>query len=90
MTLAVPAEPAGVVHVIDVVDTTVTFVQVAPPTVTVVPAAKFVPAIVMTVPPPSAPDAGLTADTVGTGSEPILRPAVVPTKTEDPLLAMPP
>ena len=60
-----PAEPAGVVHVIRVADATVTFVQAAPPTVTVAPAAKFVPVNVIAVPPVVEPDVGLTDVTVG-------------------------
>ncbi|CAB4564832.1 unannotated protein [freshwater metagenome] len=63
-----PAEPAGVVQVIDVADTTFTFVHAAPPTVTVAPAAKPVPVIVIDVPPAVEPEAGDTADTVATGA----------------------
>jgi hypothetical protein len=64
-TLAVPAVLAGVVHVIDVGDTTTTLVHAAPPTVTVAPLAKLVPVIVIAVPPAADPDDGLTAVTVG-------------------------
>jgi hypothetical protein len=63
--LAVPAVPGGVVHVIDVAETTVTLVQAEPPTVTVAPLTKFVPVIVIAVPPAVEPDVGLTEVTVG-------------------------
>jgi hypothetical protein len=66
-TLAVPAVPAGVVHVIDVADTTTTFVHAAPPTFTVAPPTKFVPVIVIAVPPVVEPDVGLTEVIVGAG-----------------------
>ena len=64
-TLAVPAEPDGVEHVIDVGDATFTPVHADPPTATVAPAAKFVPVIVIAVPPAVEPDAGTTPVTVG-------------------------
>jgi hypothetical protein len=63
-----PAVPAGVVQVIDVADTTFTLVQAAPPTVTVAPAKKFEPVIVIEVPPavvPEVPDTLDTLDTLG-------------------------
>ena len=60
-----PAVPAGVVQVIDVADTTVTLVQAAPPTVTVAPDKKFVPVIVIEVPPAVVPDVPATLDTLG-------------------------
>jgi hypothetical protein len=60
-----PAVPAGVVQVIDVADTTVTLVQAAPPTVTVAPDKKFVPVIVIEVPPAVVPDVPDTLDTLG-------------------------
>ena len=63
--LAVPAVPGGVVHVIDVAETTVTLVQAEPPTVTVAPLTKFVPVIVIAVPPAVEPDVGFTDVTVG-------------------------
>ena len=66
-TLAVPAEPAGVVHVIDVAETTLTLVHAEPPTVTVEPLPKFVPVIVIDVPPAVEPDVGDTAVTAGGG-----------------------
>ena len=64
-TLAVPAVPAGVVHVIDVAEATVTPVHAEPPTVTPVAPVKLVPVIVIDVPPAAAPDDGDTPDTVG-------------------------
>jgi hypothetical protein len=53
------------VQVIDVDDTRVTFVHAAPPTVTVGPVKKFVPVIVIDVPPAAVPDVPETLDTVG-------------------------
>ena len=49
----------------DVADTTVTFVHTEPPTVTVELFTKFVPVIVMVVPPAVLPVTGLTDETVG-------------------------
>ena len=65
--LAVPAVPVGVVQVIDVAETTTTFVHAALPTVTVEALPRFVPVIVIAVPPAVEPDVGDTADTVGGG-----------------------
>ena len=64
-TFCAPAVPAGVVHVIDVADTTVTLVHAAPPTVTDAPDKKFVPVIVIDVPPAAVPDVPETLVTVG-------------------------
>ena len=52
-------------HVIEVAETTLTFVQAEPPTVTVEPLAKFVPVIAIAVPPADEPEVGDTAVTVG-------------------------
>ena len=52
-------------HVIDVAETTLTLVHAEPPTVTVEPFAKFVPVIVINVPPADEPEVGDTAVTVG-------------------------
>lgn len=60
-----PAVPAGVVHVIDVDETTTTLVQDAPPTLTVAPVKKFVPVIVTDVPPISDPEFPEMLETVG-------------------------
>jgi hypothetical protein len=60
-----PALPAGVVQVIDVDDTRVSLVHGAPPTVTVAPDKKFVPVIVIGVPPAAVPDVPETLDTLG-------------------------
>ncbi len=68
MTDAVPAEPAGVVAVIDVALTTVTDVAATSPTVTDVAPVNAVPVIVIEVPPVSGPLAGETPVTVGTGA----------------------
>ena len=65
-TLAVPALPAGVMQVIDVVDVTEGDVQVLPAIVTVVaPATKLVPLIRTLVPPAVEPLLGVMAVTVG-------------------------
>jgi hypothetical protein len=65
VTVTAPAVPAGVVAVIDVALTTVTFVAAVLPNVTVAPLAKFVPVIVTDVPPEASPLFGLTLVTVG-------------------------
>ena len=64
-TLAVPADPAGVVAVIDVAPTTVTLVAAAPPMVTLVAGVKLVPVMVTDWPPAVRPVDGLIALTVG-------------------------
>ena len=64
-TVTAPALCAGVVSVIEVALTTITFVAATPPTVTVAPAVKSVPVSVTAVPPAAGPDAGLTVVTVG-------------------------
>ena len=65
VTVTAPALPAGVVAVIVVLFTTLTFVAAVPPNVTVAPEAKFVPVIVTAVPPPVDPVFGATLLTVG-------------------------
>ncbi len=76
-TLAVPALPAGVVQVIEVLELTDGEVHVLPPIVTVVaPVTKFVPVMVMVVPPAVEPLLGDTAVAVG-GSNEILSPPCV-------------
>jgi hypothetical protein len=65
VTVTAPDVPAGVVAVIVVPLTTVTFVAAAEPNVTVAPEAKFVPVIVTAVPPAVGPLLGLTLVTVG-------------------------
>jgi hypothetical protein len=65
VTVTAPASPAGVVAVIVVLFTTVTPVAAVPPTVTVAPAVKFVPVIVIVVPPAVVPLLGDTPVTVG-------------------------
>ena len=67
MTSKVPAACAGVVALICVLLMTLTPVAAAPPTVTVAVASKFVPVIVIAVPPAVGPDVGLTPVTVGAG-----------------------
>ena len=65
-TLAVPALPAGVVQVIEVLELTDGEVHVLPPIVTVVaPVTKFVPVMVMDAPPAVGPLEGETEVTVG-------------------------
>lgn len=68
-TSCAPALPAGVVQVIEVADTTITFVHAAPPTVTVAPARKFDPVIVIDVPPALVPELTETLDTVGAAAK---------------------
>jgi hypothetical protein len=65
VTITVPAVPAGVVAVIDVLFTTTTLVAAALPNVTVAPVAKLVPVMVTAVPPARAPPLGDTLVTVG-------------------------
>ena len=67
-TSLLPALPSVVVAVIDVSSTTVTFVAAALPIITVVPLKKFVPFIVIVVPPSVGPDIGDILSTVGAGS----------------------
>ena len=65
VTFTAPAEPAGVVAVICVLLTTVTFVAALLPKLTVAGATKFAPAIVTPVPPASGPEFGVTLPIVG-------------------------
>ena len=65
VTVTTPALPAGVVAVMLVLFTTITFVAAAEPNVTVAPEAKFVPVIVTAVPPATGPLLGDTLLTVG-------------------------
>jgi hypothetical protein len=65
VTVVEPALPAGVVAVMVVLLTTVTFVAAVEPKVTVAPVAKFVPVMVTAVPPEVDPVLGLTPLTVG-------------------------
>ena len=67
-TLAVPALPGGVVAVIVVELTTMTFVAAAPPMVTAVAPVRLVPVIVTLVPPSVGPVAGEMPVTVGAGT----------------------
>lgn len=79
-TLAVPALPAGVVAVMDVLLATVTFVAVTPPNLTLVAPVKFVPVTVTLAPPANGPLEGLTDVTVGKSPnvKPLARVAVPP------------
>ena len=81
-TSCAPALPAGVVHVIEVADTKVTLVHAAPPTVTVAPARKLVPVIVIAVPPALVPELPETLDTVGAAASGV-------TLTDDEALEVP-
>ena len=67
-TSKVPPACAGVVAVISVALTTLTPVAAVPPTLTVAVASKFVPMIVIAVPPVVDPEVGLTPVTVGGGA----------------------
>ena len=60
-----PAVPVGVTAVIDVSLTTTTLVAGLTPTVTLLASVKFVPVIVMAVPPVMSPTFGLTEEIVG-------------------------
>ncbi len=64
-TLCAPAVPAGVSAVIDVDETTTTFVAATAPTFTFVASVKFVPVIVISVAPVMGPELGLTLEIVG-------------------------
>ena len=68
-TLFAPALPAGVSTVMVVVEVMFESVTATPPTVTLVmPATKFVPVIVIDVPPRVEPLVGLTDVIVGAGT----------------------
>ncbi len=68
-TCFAPAVPAGVTAVMVVVEVTFSAVAATPPTVTlVVPATKFVPVIVIDVPPIVEPLVGLTDVILGAGT----------------------
>ena len=60
-----PAVPAGVTAVMEVLDTTTTLVAVTPPTVTLLAPVKFVPVIVIAVPPRVVPEIGEILAIVG-------------------------
>ena len=64
-TLLVPAVPAGVTAVTLVAETTTTLVAATPPTVTLLAPVRFVPVIVIDVPPRGEPLVGVTAVIVG-------------------------
>ena len=67
-TLFAPAVPAGVTAVTLVEDHTTTLVTATPPTVTLVAPVRFVPVIVIDVPPRVEPLVGLTDVRVGAGT----------------------
>ena len=64
-TLFAPAVPAGVSAVTLVAETTTTLVAATPPTVTLLAPVRFVPVIVIDVPPRVEPLVGLTDVIVG-------------------------
>ena len=64
-TLLAPTVPAGVLAVIEVALTTTTLVAEAPPIFTLVAPVKFVPVMVIVVPPVVGPDVGVTLLIVG-------------------------
>ena len=66
-TLFEPAVPAGVTADMEVELATIKLVASTPSTVTAVAPVKFVPVMVIVVPPPTEPDTGLTAKIVGAG-----------------------
>ena len=63
-----PAAPLGVVALIEVVENTDTDVAATPLMVTLVAPVKFVPPIVICVPPAVGPEDGVTAVMVGAGA----------------------
>ena len=65
-TLFAPALPAGVTAVMLVEETTFTLVAATPSTVTLLAPVKFVPVMVIAVPPRVVPEDGLTLEMVGT------------------------
>ena len=67
-TLFAPAVPAGVTAVMVVVEVTLSAVAATPPTVTLVVPVRFVPVIVIDVPPRVEPLVGVTAVIVGAGA----------------------
>ena len=67
-TLFAPALPAGVTAVMLVDETTITLVAATPPNVTLLASVKFVPVIVIAVPPRVVPEDGLTPEIVGVGT----------------------
>ena len=66
-TLFEPAVPAGVIADMEVELATIKLVASTPPTDTNVAPVKFVPVMVIVVPPPTDPDTGLTEVMVGAG-----------------------
>jgi len=66
-TLCAPADPAGVTAVIDVSLTTTTLVAAFAPIFTTVAPVKFVPVMVIAVPPANTPEFGFTNVMVGNG-----------------------
>ena len=64
-TCFAPAVPAGVTAVMLVAETTITLVAATPPTVTLVAPVRFVPVIVIDVPPRVEPLVGLIDVIVG-------------------------
>ncbi len=67
-TLFAPAVPAGVTAVTLVAEFTTTLVAATPPTVTLLAPVRFVPVIVIDVPPRVEPLVGLTDVIVGAGT----------------------
>ena len=68
VTVTAPATPAGEVAVMDVAETTTTFVAELAPNFTAVAPVKLVPVIVTDVPPAAGPLVGLNDVTVGTAA----------------------
>ena len=72
-----PVAPDGVVAVIELALTKVTFVATVPPMVTVAPVAKYVPVMVIKVPPAVGPELGEIVVTEG-GAIKVKPPVRVP------------
>ena len=77
-TLLAPGVPAGVTAVMEVADTTITLVAGSVPTITLVAPVKFVPLIVIAVPPRVDPEIGLIDEMVGGGATYVNAFAAVP------------
>ena len=77
-TLFAPTDPAGVTAVMLVDETTTTLVAATPPTVMLVAPIRFVPVIVIAVPPAVEPVAGETEEMEGAGVLTTRKPMPLP------------
>ena len=91
ITSVAPAACAPVVALIDVADSTTTFVAATPPSDTAAPVAKLLPLMRTAVPPAAGPTDGVTAVTIGSvdvGVLGVLEPPHDPTTTVSAISAM--